>query len=83
MLHCATPPETCLATPLHTRFSEKFQRVTAALTQSVFLHGNDDVGLQVLPSHQGQGLVFTLSTAIYILQPEKLERPTKFRILYC
>ena len=83
MLHCATPPETCLATPLHTRFSEKFQRVTAALTQSVFLHGNDDVGLQVLPSHQGQGLVFTLSTEIYILQPEKLERPTKFRILYC
>ena len=83
MLHGATPAETCFATPLHTTFSENFQRVTAALTQSVFSHANDDVGLQVPPSHQGQGLVFTRSTAIYILQPEKLERPTKFRILYC
>ena len=31
MLHSATPVETCFATPLHTSFSEKFQRVTAAL----------------------------------------------------
>jgi len=31
MLHGATPAETCFATPLHTSFSQQFQRVTAAL----------------------------------------------------
>ena len=30
MLHGTTPAETCFAAPLHTRFSLKFQRVTAA-----------------------------------------------------
>ena len=30
MLHGAMPAETCFAAPLHTSFSEKFQRVTAA-----------------------------------------------------
>jgi len=30
ILHCATPAETCFVTPLHTSFSKKFQRVTAA-----------------------------------------------------
>ena len=31
MLHGAMPAETCFAVPLHTSFSQKFQRVTAAL----------------------------------------------------
>ena len=35
MLHGATPAETCFAAPLHTSFSKKFQRVTAALIFAV------------------------------------------------
>ena len=34
MLHGATPAETCFAAPLHTSFSQKFQRVRVALDGS-------------------------------------------------
>ena len=37
MLHGATPAETCFAAPLHTSFSSKFQRVTAALYSFFFI----------------------------------------------
>ena len=40
MLHGATPFETCFAAPLHTSFSQKFQRVTAALIIIIFFAFN-------------------------------------------